>query len=225
MRDYNKRHLRAIVVPPTYDNLDEATQRTVLETLSDPAFVWEPENLLALPSEFETLNMTSRKNIKSYYKFVSAMKEAVSLGVATPDDLVPNFARIENPVLEAITARRRDQAPSTTDIGASKSSDLASYSLSRLPNESNTQFFTRLCRTRCRGATEGSTVQLPRGLDLEVTPLALKLIAPSANDMRVGQLLKEANTYARRGMGKVTTSQLPRRDTWDVQTGQQQGPR
>jgi hypothetical protein len=32
-------------------------------------------------------------------------------------------------------------------------------------------------------------------LDLEVTDLALKLISPTANDLRVGQLLKEANTH------------------------------
>jgi hypothetical protein len=203
MREYNKRHLRAIVVPPSYEKLDENTQRLVLQTLSDPSFTWSTSALLALPSELNPLKLTKGgKHLAVVHKFVLAMKEAVNLGVATVDDLTPNFARIHNPALEAFTARRREQAPSSTDIGASKSSDLDSYTLSRLPNESNEHFFTRLCRTRCRGAADGAKVQLPHYLDLEVTPLALKLIAPSANDVRVGQLLKEANTHIGKKVGE-----------------------
>jgi hypothetical protein len=196
LREFNKRHLRAIVVPFLYDVLHDEEKQTVMDTLSAPTFDWSTSAVLALPPLFiNKLKLDKRKNLALFFTYISAMKEAVSLGVATVDDLIPNFTRIQNPILEAFAARRREEAPSSTDIGASKSADLESFSLSRLPNESNEHFFSRLCLTRCRGATDGLAVVLPRGLDLEVTDLALKLISPTANDLRVGQLLKEANTH------------------------------
>jgi hypothetical protein len=176
--------------------LNDEEKQTVMDTLSAPTFDWSTSAVLALPPLFiNKLKLDKRKNLALFFTYISAMKEAVSLGVATVDDLIPNFTRIQNPILEAFAARRREEAPSSTDIGASKSADLESFSLSRLPNESNEHFFSRLCLTRCRGATDGLAVVLPRGLDLEVTDLALKLISPTANDLRVGQLLKEANTH------------------------------
>lgn len=125
------------------------------------------------------------------FKFIKAMQEAVDLGVAEPEDLVPDWSRkrLHNKSLQSIRSQRNDVQASDTDVGVSKNLDLESYSLRALPGESPESHFKRLCRHRARGGP----IQVPRGCHIEITPLQLRILSPSDADLRIGSLLKEAN--------------------------------
>ena len=125
--------------------------------------------------------------------FVNAMREAVELGVAETGDLVPDWSRerLKNQTLVDIRSRREHVKPTTHDIGVSRHSDLASFSLHSMPNESHTDHFKRLCLARARGGP----LCVPRGLDVEMTPLQFQVLSPTVGDLTVGNLLKEANTH------------------------------
>ena len=59
------------------------------------------------------------------FKFIKAMQEAVDLGVAEPEDLVPDWSRkrLHNKSLQSIRSQRNDVQASDTDVGVSKNLD------------------------------------------------------------------------------------------------------
>ena len=188
MMEHGKRHLRAIKVPVLYQILDDAGKKMSMDLLSSPSFDWSSTAVLSAPI---TLKLTVGKNLAHMFKFIKAMQEAVELGVAETGDLVPDWSleRLNNKSLVTIRASRDHVKPSENEIGISRHSDLASFSLRALPNESAKKHFSRLCLARARGGA----LRVPTGL--EVTPLQIRVLQPSERDLTVGNLLKEANTH------------------------------
>lgn len=203
MLEHGKTHLHAITVPPLYEMLDDANKKIAMEFLAHPDFKWTSKEILAAPEPMKPLKLTIGNNLSKMFKFVKAMQEAVELGVAEPTDLVPDWSRqrLRNTRLQSIRSKRQTATASATDIGASVNSDLESYSLRAIPGESPESHFKRLCRHRARGGP----LQVPRGLQIEVTPLQMQILRPSDSDLRIGNLLKEANTHygARMGLRRM----------------------
>lgn len=123
--EYNSKHMRSIKVPFVFLALTEEDKKAAMDAMCDSAFDWTDEKLIALIQEIpavKKLKLDKGDNLARMYKYVQAMLESITLGVGKPEDLVPNYERMEanrNSKLKAIIAARTDtQAPSRTDIGA-----------------------------------------------------------------------------------------------------------
>ena len=116
--------------------MESATQKEVLAYYSAPEFDWKQESILNSP--FATsLRLATGQNLKLLFKFVMAMKEAVKLGVADEGAPVPDWSlpRLRNRRLEEVRGQRAQAAPSHDNIGVSRDTELASYSLNKMPEE------------------------------------------------------------------------------------------
>ena len=144
MLEHGKIHLRAIKVPPLYDALEPATQKEVLAYYSAPEFDWGQEVVLNSPFAAD-LRLATGNNLKLVFKFVMAMQEAVRLGVADEGAPVPDWSlpRLRNSQLEKARAQRAQATPSHGDIGGSGDTQLASYSVSKMPEESDLETLAR----------------------------------------------------------------------------------
>ena len=191
--EHGKQHLRSITLPVCYEMLDLEDKRASMSLLSSPEFEWTATEVRTVNTKIPTLKLLVGKNLSRMFKFVKAMKEAVDLGVAEPDDLLPDWSRdrLKNQTLTDIRSKRQHARPTDHDIGVSSNSDLSSFSLRSLLNESPKVHFSRLCLARCRGGP----LDVPIHLDLHMTPLQLTILQPSDRDLTVGNLLKEANTH------------------------------
>jgi hypothetical protein len=167
--------------------MNETKQSAVMSILSSPDFKWTSEEVLSVSDQFPTLKLLFDSNLSRMWTFLKAMQEAVELGVAETG----SRDRLKNPTLVDIRSRREHVKPTANDIGVSRHSDLASFSLYVMPNESKEDHFSRLCLSRARGGP----LCVPIALDLEMTPLQFQVLQPTVSELTVGNLLKEANTH------------------------------
>jgi hypothetical protein len=166
---------------------------------------WGTEALIAAAAEspdVRSLSLTSGKNLHYFHKYVTAMREAVALGVAEEGSVVPDIPWAlgkRNPRLVAIRKQNELVQASGESVGVSKQSDIESYSLAPL-GKTPLGHFEHMCRLRKLGNyTGGNTLD---SLDLAFTASQNeKLIIPSDIEKRTGQMLKAANTRSKVACG------------------------
>ena len=160
---------------------------------------WGTEALVAAAAEspdVRSLSLTSGgKHLHYFHKYVTAMREAVALGVAEEGSVVPDIPWAlgkRNPRLVAIRKQNELVRASDESVGVSKQSDIESYSLAPL-GKTPLGHFEHLCRLRKRGNYTGGNML--DSLDLAITASQNEnLIIPSDIEKRTGQMLKAANT-------------------------------
>lgn len=170
--------------------LPDTDKLHVMNLMSSPSFNWTAAAIMSAP---KYLKLDTGKNLAKMFKYIKAMQEAVKLGVAKKEDLVPDWSldKLENIRLQEIRLKRHHVKSSDTDIGVSRHVDLASFSLIALPGETREDHFHRLCLARSRGGP----LQLPVGVALEVTPQQKNLLQPTERQLSIGNLLRESNTH------------------------------
>ena len=175
---------------------------------------WETEQILKFERDFpsvKALKLTQGKHLHDFYKFTEAMNEAVDLGVASKDDLSPDVSaalRRRNTKYAEILKARAESMASSDDIGASKASDLETYSLAR-GEATNLELFERMIAQRKLGSADLPSVFA--SLDVACSQSQLELLAPSEEEVRLGDELKKTNSvsgrriYASTRLGKLGT--------------------
>ena len=169
---------------------------------------WGPEALVAAAAEspdVRSLSLTSGgKHLHYFHKYVTAMREAVALGVAEEGSVVPDIPWAlgkRNPRLVAIRKQNELVRASGESVGVSKQSDIESYSLAPL-GKTPLGHFEHLCRLRKRGNYTGGNML--DSLDLVFTASQNEnLIIPSDIEKRTGQMLKAANTRSTVACGGI----------------------
>ena len=165
---------------------------------SDGPDPWGHESIVAAAAEcphVRSLSLSTGRNLHHFYKYVTAMREAVALGGAKEGSVVPDIPWAlskRNPRLVAIRKQNKLVQASAESVGVSKHSDIESYSLAPL-GKSPLEHFEHLCRLRKLGNyTGGKTLD---SLDLAcAVSQSETLIIPSDIEKRTGQMLKAANT-------------------------------
>jgi hypothetical protein len=189
-------HLGSIKLPEFYAQLEVSDKRCLMNALRDPAFSWSASDQLALKpclSKQVYAKLIAGKNVYNMHKFVMSMAEATRYGVADATHLEPNWTRPElqserlTRFKEGIAATQPPKGGGSNRFGASSAHTLESYTLKRLPSESNDTFFKRLCLMKSREGYATPSVHV------EMSSQQRALLAPTANDLAVGNLLREAN--------------------------------
>jgi hypothetical protein len=195
MMEHGKKHLRAIKVPPLYAAMESVQQKSVLAYFSAPGFSWTTGPIRDAPFAAE-LKLTSMDKLSAMFKFVQAMIEAVNLGVADHGQPVPDWSlsRLKNDQLER---ERQHSKPngSNYDLNGSKETELVSYLYGRLANETQQEYFSRLCLKR----SLSGPFKIPSTID--ATKDQISLFSPTPSQLTTGALLREANTNFGAQMG------------------------
>ena len=166
---------------------------------------WKAESItaaIAADPDVKSLNLTSKDSLSKFYKYVEAMRGAVQCGMAEVGDVAPDIPRAlrgRSAKLIAIRERSQLSQPSDESIGVSKNSDLPSYSLASLGKSPTEHFDFMIYQRKISNYTGNKALA---ALDLSCTSRqTMDLIAPSLEEVRVGQMLKTANTKVGGGSG------------------------
>jgi hypothetical protein len=116
------KHLKSIKIPRLYAALTEQEQALVMTTLSDSGFGWSSDEIIELMTapHMKQLKLDQGDNLCQIYKFVQAMKKAISLGAGKLGDLLPDVKRADrerSSMIKKIMAARRANEPSKDDVG------------------------------------------------------------------------------------------------------------
>jgi len=203
--EYQLQQLKAIKPPNNYLNLTDEEKKMALDTVSNEAF-WEPttfkKTLQAQPA-LAKLKLDQGTNAHQMWKFSAAMGIAIKNKLADEDAVLPSLkwalANIKTNEQYAMLLRkrkaRRDQSSTSKSIGVNIGNDLESYDMTLRPTETRLQCLDRLDQMRKRDRHD-----MAEHLDLTMTVAQRQKYMSSSQDIRTGNMMRDANALGVRGI-------------------------